>query len=123
MKRKIWIYVYAFTVVLAFLSVPFISKQAHAATIQGNEGACVTMSQDIQYAAEVRDAGYPWGAGEVMVENFIGASLLDPGATYIRDKEDAEFFRAVMQTVWKSRHLTPSQLSSDFYKYCIRSGA
>ena len=123
MSLKFWFIVYAVTLVLAILSAIFLPTPVKAATIQGSEEACVTMAQDVQYAADMRDGGWPWEVGSTLVENFVIASLADPGATYVKDADDAEFFRYVMKYVWKNKDASGAQLSTGFYKYCMQHGA
>ena len=123
MSRKVWFILYALTVALACVSILFYPAQVKAATIQGNEEACVTMAQDVQYAADMRDAGWTHEVvSATVIELFIEASLGDVGASYIRDEDDAEMFRSVMQIVWETTGMSGKQLSSSFYKYCMRSG-
>ena len=124
MSRKVWFILYALTVALAFVSIFFFPTQAKAGTIQGNEEACVTMAQDVQYAADMRDAGWTHEVvSATVIELFIEASLGDVGASYIRDEDDAEMFRSVMKTVWAATDISGKQLSSSFYKYCMQHGA
>ena len=122
MSRKVWFILYALTVALACVSILFYPAQAKAGTLLGNEEACTTMAQDVQYAADMRDGGWPWEVGSTLVENFIVASLADPGATYVKDVDDAEFFRYVMKYVWKNKDASGAQLSTSFYKYCMQHG-
>lgn len=123
MSRKFWFIVYAVTLVLAILSAIFLPTPVKAATIQGSEEACVTMAQDVQYAADMRDAGWSHEVVSATVTKlFIEASLGDVGASYIRDEDDAEMFRSVMKTVWKATGMSGKQLSSSFYKYCMQRG-
>ena len=122
MSRKIWFILYALTVALACVSILFYPAQAKAGTLLGNEEGCVTMAQDVQYAADMRDGGWSWEVGTTLVEQFIAASLADPGVTYIKDGDDAEFFRYVMKYVWKNKDMSAQQLTTGFYKYCMQHG-
>ena len=92
MSRKVWFILYALTVALACVSILFYPAQAKAATIRGNEEACVTTAQDVQYAAGMRDAGWIYEVvSATVIELFIEASLGDVGTSYIRDEDDATF--------------------------------
>lgn len=124
MSRKIFTAacLYVAVLILAFLATFVFPKHAQAGTLLGNEEGCVTMAQDVQYAADMRDSGWPWEVGTTLVEQFVAASLADPGATYVKDEDDAEFFRYVMKYVWKNKDMTPQQLTTGFYKYCMQHG-
>ena len=120
MKQRIWFVVYAATVALAFVSIMFFPSGAHANTVRGNAEACSAMASDLNYATGLRDAGVPLTVILNMVENYIGGSLMNPGASYIKDTDDGDLFRAAVKSIYRNPGLTPEKIEAEFLEFCIK---
>lgn len=119
MTRKTAFTLYAIAAAAAFVFAAFYPTQAKADTIMGNQDSCTRMADDIKFAAELRDAGVPWATVEFAMEQFITESKTQPGS-YIKDAEDVENFRSVMETAYNESSYSPAKLHESFLKFCMR---
>lgn len=120
MKPSTAFKIYAFTIGLAFASILFIPKQAHAGTIEGNQDSCTRMAEDLKFAAELRDQGIPWPSILVASETFLEESKAT-STSYIKDAEDADTFRMLIYTVYNESTFPPQKIHDTFLAACMKS--